>query len=405
MFVLCCPRNETPAIAKDEPQAITCADLRDKGPGDNAHIRLQDFLLCSFAYVYEERSPGNWSKVWVPAVPIGGAYHQQLLTKIDAQGNLVGDLPMPTNVKVIVKSSDVTNVTELQQLADQETLQGMVVNLVDSLGGEEKKLLHESYPSVNFDDCYIVEIGRTPASAGKLMGFAGGGLALLTAGGEVCRTATERIRAHLSSHRPRRRMGFSGSSTSDLNVGKNQVAGVDWLLVDGNVNVGKDKGPGKLLFTRTSLFAFRVNNNAQVVGAAVGGLLGALLVHVFSKLFGKSKPPSPHLEHAEIRCLDEKIKKRIDGAALLATMPLNRDLEIERSRLGFVFTQVGETPVIYQGFFQKDKITGFLVLLGIDVRVSHSDGFRVGSRRAACDVPFESRFGIKHNAVTGFASC
>jgi hypothetical protein len=171
------------STAKDKPQFITCADLEAKGPGENAHIMLGEFMLCSFAYVYEEKSPGNWSKVWVPAVPVGGAFHQQLLTQVDDQGNLTGDMKLPTGVKVIVTSKDVDNETELLALGDKQTLQGMVVNLIESLGSEEKKILQENYPSVNFDDCYIVEVDRKPASTGRLLATGFGGLALMAAGG------------------------------------------------------------------------------------------------------------------------------------------------------------------------------------------------------------------------------
>ena len=172
------------ATAQKEPQQITCAELEKNGAGDNAHIVLQDFLLTTSAFVYEEQSGGRWSKVWVPAVPLGGEYHRKVLSMLDEQGNLRGNLPTPAKVKVIVKSSKVANERELNQLADQDTLQGMVVNLISSLGSDEKKLLKESYPFVNFDDCHIVEVGRKPAGTGKLLGFGGGGavLALLGVG-------------------------------------------------------------------------------------------------------------------------------------------------------------------------------------------------------------------------------
>lgn len=171
------------STAKEKPQFITCADLETKGPGENAHIVLGEFWLCSLSYVYEEKSAGNWSKVWVPAVPVDGEYHQQLLSQLDDQGNVIGDIKLPTNIKVIVTSKDIHNESELTALTDKQTLQGMIVNLVESLGSEEKKILQESYPSVNFDDCYIVEVDRKPASTGRLLATGFGGLALMAAGG------------------------------------------------------------------------------------------------------------------------------------------------------------------------------------------------------------------------------
>lgn len=171
------------SMADEKPQSISCADLQANGPGDNLHITMQDFLLCEFAYVYEKQAGGNWSNVWVPAVPVGGEFHKLLLSQVDQDGNFVGEIQLPSDVNVIVQAKDVENESELQQLAAQESLQGMVINLISSLGSTEKELLKESYPSVDFDNCYILEVGRTPASAGKLLGFGVGGLALMVAGG------------------------------------------------------------------------------------------------------------------------------------------------------------------------------------------------------------------------------
>lgn len=165
-----------------EPRQITCAELVANGPGDNAHIVMGEFLLCDFAFVYEEHGK-TWSKVWVPAVPLGGAFHLKLLSLLDEQGNLTEDVPMPTDVKVIIKSSDVSNDRELSSMAGKDTLQGVVVNKIESLGSEEKKMLKESYPMVDFDDCWILEVGRRPATMAKLAGFFFGGVALMVTGG------------------------------------------------------------------------------------------------------------------------------------------------------------------------------------------------------------------------------
>ncbi len=169
-------------VAKAEPQPITVAKLAAHGPGDNAHIRLGEFLLCEGAYVYEEESSGGtWSRVWIPAVPLGGPYHEKLLEAYQADPASVMDVPMPTDLNVIVELK-VNNEEELIRIADQDELQGLVVNEIASLGGEERKILEQSYPGVDFDRCWIVEAGRLPAGAGKTYGFLGGGSALGLAG-------------------------------------------------------------------------------------------------------------------------------------------------------------------------------------------------------------------------------
>lgn len=170
-----------------EPQIISCAELELNGPGDNLHVNLTDFLICESAYVYEEKTPGGtWSKVWVPAVPLGGAYHLKLLSMVDEQGHFTGQqVPTPTDVKVIVKAENLSNERELSRMAARDNVQGMIVNLISSLGSEEKRLLEESYPSVDFDDCFILEVGRKPAGMAGLLGFGFGGMAMMATGGGI----------------------------------------------------------------------------------------------------------------------------------------------------------------------------------------------------------------------------
>jgi len=146
------------------------------------------------------------------------------------------------------------------------------------------------------------------------------------------------------------------------------IAGVDYLVVDGNVNNGKDKGQGQLLFTRTSVFAFRANNKAMMTGGAMGGLIGSLIGHFVDKQLAKKQTPSEHMEDPEIQRLGESVRKRIDRASLLTKFPLDRSLNVTRTKLGFTFARGDETPMIYQGLFHKHKIIEFLGNLGIDVR-------------------------------------
>jgi hypothetical protein len=142
---------------------------------------------------------------------------------------------------------------------------------------------------------------------------------------------------------------------------------IDYLLVDGNVNIGKNKGSGQLLLTRSTLFAFRVKQSAVAMGGAHFGLVGALVAHFIEKQRAKSQTPPEHLQDPEIESLGEEVAKKINRGSLLAKVPLNAGLKIERTRLGFQFTS-GREEVVYQGFTKKNKITEYLAFLGIDVR-------------------------------------
>ncbi|MGA2496217.1 MAG: hypothetical protein ABSH20_00665 [Tepidisphaeraceae bacterium] len=155
-------------FAKSAPSTITCADLAAKGPGDNAYVTLTEYELGS-NFVYETGSKMNsgWTLVYVPAVP-----------KHD-----LNPLPQSKGVvhpRVIIKSNAVETESDLPRIAGR--LEGMVINEIRSLSGQQKRLLLESYPGTNLDTCWIVEHGRRPAGLGKVFALAALGVALSGSG-------------------------------------------------------------------------------------------------------------------------------------------------------------------------------------------------------------------------------
>ncbi|MCA9244277.1 MAG: hypothetical protein KDA32_10000 [Phycisphaerales bacterium] len=170
------------STCKDEPQSITCAELSENGPGDNAHVVMNEFLLCDFSFVYQEGRDGSWTKVWVPAVPLGGEYHRKLLDSLDENGRMNGPIPHPTDLKVLVKSKSARGEADVSALAELDSIQGLVINEIEGLKGEERRMLVQSYPGIDFDECWLLEVDREPASMAKVAGFGGGGAALIALG-------------------------------------------------------------------------------------------------------------------------------------------------------------------------------------------------------------------------------
>lgn len=166
--------------AHGTPQAISAAQLEGNGPGPNAHIRMSDFLMCEWSYVYEtsSRSANSpWKTVWVPVVPLDSPYAHSL-----SQLPPGAEPPTPPNIRIIVKSKKCKTENEVHQIASLDSLDGMVINEIESLGGEEKKILSDSYPGIDFSRCYIVEADRKPAGADRVIGMMGGGGTLLLLG-------------------------------------------------------------------------------------------------------------------------------------------------------------------------------------------------------------------------------
>lgn len=144
----------------DTPTRMTCRELGEKGAEGNPHVILTDFVLTD-DIVYEHKrktsDSSKWKKVWVPAVPSDSAYARAVRAP-DAD---LSEIPTPRPVNVIVVSSDTKNEAELAELEAKKELDGMVVNLISSLGHQEKKLLEESYGDVS--RAQIFEVGRRPA--------------------------------------------------------------------------------------------------------------------------------------------------------------------------------------------------------------------------------------------------
>jgi len=167
-------------IAAPEAQEITCAELIANGPGENAHVIISDFMLLQQAYVYEG-SENNMDKVWIPAVALGGEFHQEFsnyLSERDGEDINPDDLPKPKSIGLMVISSRMKTDDQMTAVADADTIRGLVINEIEKLSGEELEILKSSYPGIDFSTVYILEHGREPSGSGKMLGFLGGGALL-----------------------------------------------------------------------------------------------------------------------------------------------------------------------------------------------------------------------------------
>lgn len=174
--------------ASQTPQSITCADLASNGPGTNAHVSVTKAFLCQQAIVFESKKndQSNWTKIWVPAVPVDSAYVKMIVTLGEANGGQLDTVPPPGDIRVLIKTSSVKNKTELEGFSLSALtwpVTGLVTNKIESLGSEEKKILEENYPGIDFAKCYIVDHERKPADAMKLGAMIGGGALIALIGG------------------------------------------------------------------------------------------------------------------------------------------------------------------------------------------------------------------------------
>jgi hypothetical protein len=163
-------------VAQAEPQTLSCKELASQGPGSNAHVRMTDFLAAPGSFVYEERK-GTWTAAWIPIVPLDSDYARELAAT--QERDATAKLPLPKDIRIVAKLPKARNQADVVRMAEGDTLTGLVVNEISRLDGETRKLLKESYPEVDFERCWILEEGRTPASTLGALALMGAGLGLL----------------------------------------------------------------------------------------------------------------------------------------------------------------------------------------------------------------------------------
>jgi hypothetical protein len=216
-------------VAQVEPSTLSCRELAENGPGGNAHVQLTGFRLLTHSFVVEEtessrifddvsqrfqsksRPPEkHWSRAWFPAVPADGEY----VKRLDAAPD---DRPPPLpDLRVIVQTGGGSD-RSLDALEREKVLTGTIVNVIESLDGKVERLLSGSYPGIDFDRCWILEVGRIPEMprfgwlrlvSGVLILGGGGALLFLmrhlSKGDEQARVVSERRRQERYRKRRRR---------------------------------------------------------------------------------------------------------------------------------------------------------------------------------------------------------
>lgn len=155
-FFFGCMEWQLKTVAKEVPQTISAADLSARGYGDNANVIVTGVSLCD-NFVYEEKN-NRWQKVWVPAVPIGQA--------------------CGGNIRLIVTDGNCRSEGDVQNM-DTGSIQGLIINKIASLGGEERKMLEGSYGPLG--DVMILQRNRSTWPAMGVIAMMGiGGFVFLT---------------------------------------------------------------------------------------------------------------------------------------------------------------------------------------------------------------------------------
>lgn len=95
------------------------------------------------------------------------------------------NVPFPdlNSFSVIVKAKHFKTVGSIPDgLKGEDSLEGLVINQVESLDKEEKNLIRSSFPGADLEHVVIIQAGRKPTPLIKSLGMVGGGVLLAVLG-------------------------------------------------------------------------------------------------------------------------------------------------------------------------------------------------------------------------------
>lgn len=139
---------------------------------------------------YETGDPDESTKVNYAYYPIISDNHPYLLKiaalyeRYENEADVPeGEWPKFGQFTVLVKTKRYKTIGSIpSDWVESESLEGLVINRIESLNSEEEELLRQSFPQINLEDVLILEDGRLPSSKGKSVGLMSGGGVLVFVG-------------------------------------------------------------------------------------------------------------------------------------------------------------------------------------------------------------------------------
>lgn len=182
--------------ASSEPEEVDLAEIEQGSVPENTYLKIKEHVALYAAAVYsyraktEQANPPASTSVNYSFHPIISNSHSfvvgfaELAKKADETDNLQDFvIPEIEEFAVIVKTEKFKTIGDIPEgIRDEDSIEGLVINKIDSLDKEEKELLKQSFPNADLDKVLILEDGRKPAPMIKWLGMIGGGILLILVG-------------------------------------------------------------------------------------------------------------------------------------------------------------------------------------------------------------------------------
>lgn len=182
------------ANATMEPISVDLAKLEsgEKLPGNHVKIGAHYAYYDNMVLVVETKNGfSTLQHVYYPIISPEHPDAKKLQEVVKENGGVLAKvdpslLPDLSHFVVIVKSKRFKNEADAQKqdaVVEVNAVQGMVINDIDSLDSDEKKIIKEKIPSINFDKVLILEANRKPSSMNFALALLFGGICLFSVGG------------------------------------------------------------------------------------------------------------------------------------------------------------------------------------------------------------------------------
>ena len=178
------------------PAYVELADLEKDPSVTNNHVCIGPHEACYYAGVYDYTKkkyslPKAEGSITVDAYyyPIVSTSNpaMQKIRELEKTYGSVRNIPesetreLPAQFAVVVKTKRFKKVREIPSASyvTEKQVQGLFVTWSGGLGSEERNLLKESFPNMNFKNVLVLEEGKAPSSAASCIARVGVGAAVL----------------------------------------------------------------------------------------------------------------------------------------------------------------------------------------------------------------------------------
>ncbi len=159
--------------SSSEPLEVELSQIEAGNVPENKHLRIGTHWKVFEGAVYEYRPTGEHHYGEPDAsTKVNYLYYPIVST---ASKKSQGDSVWGFSVLVRTTRYKTVGAIPAEDMKLGKTVQGLVTNEVQSLNSDERRLLRESFSTVNFDNVLLLQEGRKPVSETGYLGFMGGG--------------------------------------------------------------------------------------------------------------------------------------------------------------------------------------------------------------------------------------